>query len=85
MGCPVCIDATHSVQRPGGSTTGGNRAMVPFIARAAVAAGADAVFMETHPDPDQALSDGPNQVRLDDLERVFLELTRMRSLINEFA
>ncbi|WP_437190683.1 3-deoxy-8-phosphooctulonate synthase [Planctomicrobium sp. SH527] len=85
MGCPVCIDATHSVQRPGGSTTGGNRAMVPFIARAAVAAGADAVFMETHPDPDKALSDGPNQVRLADLERVFLELTRVRSLINEFS
>lgn len=85
MGCPVCIDATHSVQRPGGSTTGGNRAMVPFIARAAVAAGADAVFMETHPNPDQALSDGPNQVRMADLERVFLELTRVRSLINEFA
>jgi 3-deoxy-8-phosphooctulonate synthase len=84
MGCPVCIDATHSVQRPGGSTTGGNRAMVPFIARAAVAAGADAVFMETHPDPDNAKSDGPNQVRLDDLERVLEELTRVRTLINEF-
>lgn len=84
MGCPVCIDATHSVQRPGGSTTGGNRKMVPFIARAAVAAGADAVFMETHPDPDNAKSDGPNQVRLDDLERVLEELTRVRALINEF-
>lgn len=58
--------------------------MVPFIARAAVAAGADAVFMETHPDPDNAKSDGPNQVRLDDLERVLEELTRVRTLINEF-
>ncbi len=85
MGCPVCIDATHSVQRPGGSTTGGNRAMVPFIARAAVAAGADAVFMETHPNPDKAMSDGPNQVRLEDLERVLSELTRVRALVNEFA
>jgi len=85
MGCPVCIDATHSVQRPGGSTTGGNRAMVPFVARAAVAAGADAVFMETHPNPDQALSDGPNQVKLENLEQVFDELSRVRSLINEFA
>lgn len=85
MGCPVCIDATHSVQRPGGSTTGGNRAMVPFLARAAVAAGADAVFMETHPDPDQALSDGPNQVRLEELESVFDQLSRVRALVNEFA
>jgi len=84
MGCPVCIDATHSVQRPGGSTTGGNRAMVPFIARAAVAAGADAVFLETHPDPDNALSDGPNQVRLADIERVLMELTQMRELVNKF-
>lgn len=84
MGCPVCIDATHSVQRPGGSTTGGNRAMVPFIARAAVAAGADAVFMETHPNPDKAMSDGPNQVRLDDLEKVFEQLSRVRELVNEF-
>ncbi|MCA9000229.1 MAG: 3-deoxy-8-phosphooctulonate synthase, partial [Planctomycetaceae bacterium] len=49
MGCPVVFDATHSVQRPGGSTTGGNREMVPFLARAAVACGADGVFMETHP------------------------------------
>ncbi len=84
FGVPVCIDATHSVQRPGGSTTGGNRAMVPFIARAAVAAGADAVFIETHPDPDNAKSDGPNQVKLQDVERILTELTRMRSLIQEF-
>jgi 2-dehydro-3-deoxyphosphooctonate aldolase (KDO 8-P synthase) len=84
MGCPVCFDATHSVQRPGGSTTGGNRKMVPFLARAAVAAGADAVFMETHPEPDKALSDGPNQVPLDQIERIFLELARVRSLIHEF-
>lgn len=85
MGCPVCFDATHSVQRPGGSTTGGNREMVPFLARAAVAAGADAVFMETHPDPDKALSDGPNQVRLGELEQIFSQLTRVRELVNEFA
>jgi len=84
MGCPVCIDATHSVQRPGGSTTGGNRAMVPFIARASVAAGADAVFMETHPHPDKALSDGPNQIRLEDLEMVFDQLSQVRQLIHEF-
>ncbi|SFI75188.1 3-deoxy-8-phosphooctulonate synthase [Planctomicrobium piriforme] len=84
MGCPVCIDATHSVQRPGGSTTGGNRGMVPFVARAAVAAGADAVFMETHPDPDKAKSDGPNQVRLSEIEKIFEQLSRVRELITEF-
>ncbi|MGC1273727.1 MAG: 3-deoxy-8-phosphooctulonate synthase, partial [Planctomycetaceae bacterium] len=64
FGVPVVIDATHSVQMPGGKTTGGRREMVPTIARAAVAAGADAVFLETHPDPDKALSDGPKQVPL---------------------
>jgi len=84
MGAPVCFDATHSVQRPGGSTTGGNREMVPFLARAAVACGADAVFMETHPNPEVALSDGPNQVRLEDLEGIFDQLSRVRELVNEF-
>ena len=61
-GCPVVFDATHSVQLPGGrgSASGGQREFVPVLARAAVAAGVDGVFMETHPDPDQALSDGPN-------------------------
>ncbi len=83
LGVPVVIDATHSVQMPGGKTTGGRREMVPTIARAAVAAGADAVFLETHPDPDNALSDGPNQVPLDALERLCLDLARLRSLICE--
>ncbi len=61
-GCPVVFDATHSVQQPGGQGTssGGQREFVPVLARAAVAAGVAGVFMETHPDPDQALSDGPN-------------------------
>lgn len=61
-GCPVIFDATHSVQLPGGQGTssGGQREFVPVLARAAVAAGVSGVFMETHPDPDQALSDGPN-------------------------
>jgi len=61
-GCPVVFDATHSVQQPGGQGTasGGQREFVPVLARAAVAAGVSGVFMETHPDPDQALSDGPN-------------------------
>lgn len=85
LGTPVCFDATHSVQRPGGKTTGGNRDMVPFLARAAVACGADAVFMETHPDPDKALSDGPNQVRMDQIEKVFSQLTRVRELVNSLS
>ncbi|RLS55395.1 MAG: 3-deoxy-8-phosphooctulonate synthase [Planctomycetota bacterium] len=81
---PVCFDATHSVQRPGGSTTGGNREMVPWLARAAVACGADAVFLETHPDPDKALSDGPNQVRLADAPRLIRQLVQLRQLVNGF-
>ena len=61
-GCPVVFDATHSVQLPGGQGTvsGGQREFVPVLARAAVASGVSGLFMETHPDPDQALSDGPN-------------------------
>jgi 2-dehydro-3-deoxyphosphooctonate aldolase (KDO 8-P synthase) len=61
-GCPVVFDATHSVQMPGGlgSVSGGQRDMVPVLARAAVAAGVSGIFMETHPNPDEALSDGPN-------------------------
>jgi 2-dehydro-3-deoxyphosphooctonate aldolase (KDO 8-P synthase) len=61
-GCPVVFDATHSVQLPGGkgSASGGQREFVPVLARAAVAAGVAGVFMETHPDPERALSDGPN-------------------------
>jgi 2-dehydro-3-deoxyphosphooctonate aldolase (KDO 8-P synthase) len=68
-GCPVVFDATHSVQQPGGqgTTTGGQREFVPILARAAVAIGVAAVFMETHQDPDNAPSDGPNMVHLKDL------------------
>jgi 2-dehydro-3-deoxyphosphooctonate aldolase (KDO 8-P synthase) len=69
MGYPVVIDATHSVMQPGGrgGSSGGQREFVPVIARAAVALGVAAVFMETHPDPDNAPSDGPNMVRLQDM------------------
>lgn len=84
LGVPVCFDATHSVQRPGGSTTGGNREMVPWLARAAVACGADAVFLETHPDPDRALSDGPNQVRLADAPKLLRQLVALRNLVLGF-
>ena len=69
-GCPVVFDATHSVQVPGGmgAVSGGQREFVPVLARAAVGAGVSGLFMETHPDPDEALSDGPNAVPLDGME-----------------
>jgi 2-dehydro-3-deoxyphosphooctonate aldolase (KDO 8-P synthase) len=83
LGTPVIFDATHSVQLPGGSTTGGQRQMVPFLARAAVACGCDGVFFETHPQPEQALSDGPNMVPLDDLPALLKTLLRLRGAIEE--
>ena len=72
FGVPVVYDATHSVQLPGGATTGGQREMVSVLSRAAVAVGCDAVFMETHPDPDKGLSDGPNMVPMKELKE-FIE------------
>ncbi len=83
-GVPVVFDATHSVQLPGGKSTGGQREMIPLLARAAVAAGCDAVFFETHPDPDRALSDGPNMLRLNDLPQLIGQLVELRSLINHW-
>ncbi len=76
IGCPVVFDATHSVQQPGGQGTasGGQREMVPVLARAAVAIGVAAVFMETHEDPDRAPSDGPNMVKLKDMPALLAEL-----------
>ena len=70
IGCPIVFDATHSVQQPGGQghASGGQREMIPVLARAAVAAGVAGVFLETHPEPDQGLSDGPNMWRLDRIE-----------------
>ena len=72
LGRPVVFDATHSAQMPGGlgSATGGSREVAALLARAAVAAGADGLFLEVHPDPDKALSDGPNSLRLADLEEL---------------
>lgn len=72
FGYPVIMDATHSVQKPGGNgkTSGGNREYVELLAKAAVAAGADALFFEIHPDPANALSDGSNMVKLDEFEGV---------------
>jgi 2-dehydro-3-deoxyphosphooctonate aldolase (KDO 8-P synthase) len=76
IGCPVVFDATHSVQQPGGQGTssGGQREFVPVLARAAVAVGVACVFMETHPDPDHAPSDGPNMVPIRDFEVLVAEL-----------
>lgn len=85
LGCPVVFDATHSVQKPGGKTTGGNRKMIPYLARAAVACGADAIFMETHPNPDQALSDGPNMLPLSHLKKIIQQLLAIRVLVNEWS
>ena len=81
-GCPVVFDATHSVQLPGGqgASSGGQREFVPVLARAAVAAGVAGLFMETHPDPAQALSDGPNAVplaRMKELLETLVELDRV--------
>jgi 2-dehydro-3-deoxyphosphooctonate aldolase (KDO 8-P synthase) len=75
-GCPVVFDATHSVQQPGGQGTssGGDRRFVPVLARAAVAVGVAGVFIETHQDPDNAPSDGPNMVPLDRMEALLGEL-----------
>ncbi|QDU81957.1 2-dehydro-3-deoxyphosphooctonate aldolase [Polystyrenella longa] len=83
-GVPVIFDATHSVQTPGGSTTGGQREMIRPLARAAVAAGVDAVFIETHPDPDNAKSDGPNMLPLSQLAALISELKQLRELTLSF-
>ena len=81
LGCPVIFDATHSVQQPGGrgTSTGGQREFVAPLARAAVAVGVDGLFMEVHPDPDQALSDGPNMVPLHRLEELLSQLLAIRA------
>jgi 2-dehydro-3-deoxyphosphooctonate aldolase (KDO 8-P synthase) len=85
LGRPVIFDATHSVQTPGsqGDRTGGDRRMVPYLARAAVAAGCDGIFVETHPQPDKALSDGPNMIALDDLPDLIRRCSRIREALDE--
>jgi len=82
-GCPVVFDATHSVQLPGGQGTssGGQREFVPVLARAAVASGVAGVFMETHPDPDKALSDGPNAWPLDRMKELLATLKDLDALV----
>jgi 2-dehydro-3-deoxyphosphooctonate aldolase (KDO 8-P synthase) len=82
-GCPVIFDATHSVQLPGGEGTssGGQREFVEYLSCAAVAAGVDGVFLEVHEDPDQALCDGPNSVRLDDLPLLLKKLKAIDAIV----
>jgi 2-dehydro-3-deoxyphosphooctonate aldolase (KDO 8-P synthase) len=86
-GCPVVFDATHSVQQPGGQGTssGGERRFIPALARAAVAVGVAAVFMETHQDPDRAPSDGPNMIPLADMPALLAELMAFDRLAKENA
>jgi len=78
-GCPIVFDATHSVQQPGalGGASGGDRAFVPVLSRAAIAVGIASLFIETHDDPDKAPSDGPNMLRLDDMEQVLSQLKKI--------
>ena len=85
LGVPVVFDATHSVQEPGGlgKATGGNRAMVEPLARAAMALGADGLFCETHPDPDNSPSDGANMVALDDFVPMLRRLLEIRATVNQ--
>lgn len=85
LGYPVMFDATHSVQKPGGkgNATGGNREYVEYLAKAAIAAGADALFMEVHPNPDAALSDGPNMVKLDNLDEMLSRVMMVYNCINQ--
>lgn len=83
MGYPVIFDATHSVQLPGGQggSSGGQREFVEYLARAAVATGVDGVFMEVHEDPDKALCDGPNSIRLDDLPGLMKKLKAIDAIV----
>ena len=85
MGCPVIFDTTHSVQLPGGrgGSSGGQREFIPPLARAAMGAGIDGLFMEVHPDPDKALCDGPNSWPLDKVEPLLQQLLAIREAIGE--
>lgn len=87
FGVPVIFDATHSVQKPGGNgtSTGGNREYVEYLAKAAIAVGVDGLFMETHPDPDAAKSDGPNMVPLGEMEALLKKLIRVYDAVHTEA
>jgi 2-dehydro-3-deoxyphosphooctonate aldolase (KDO 8-P synthase) len=85
LGCPVVLDVTHSVQLPGGQGTcsGGQKEYIPLLARAGVAAGVDALFMEVHPDPDRALCDGPNSLPLDQVLPLWRDLKALHQLVRD--
>lgn len=85
LGYPVVFDATHSVQKPGGkgSSTGGNREFVYPLIRSALAIGVDVIFAEVHPDPDNAFSDGPNQLRLEEIEEILTNSLKIHKIVNE--
>jgi 2-dehydro-3-deoxyphosphooctonate aldolase (KDO 8-P synthase) len=85
LGYPVVFDATHSLQLPGGlgSASGGERKYIPALARAGVAAGVDALFMEVHEDPDRALSDGPNSLKLEDFEALLRVVKQVDALVKQ--
>jgi len=87
LGVPVIFDATHSVQEPGGlgTKTGGNRAMVEPLARAATAIGVDGLFFETHPDPDSSPSDGPNMIPLDQFADVLERMVKIREAVERLS
>ena len=87
FGVPVIFDATHSVQKPGGNgtSTSGNRQYVEYLAKAAIAVGVDGLFMETHPDPDSAKSDGPNMVPLGEMEELLKKLIRVYDAVHTEA
>jgi 2-dehydro-3-deoxyphosphooctonate aldolase (KDO 8-P synthase) len=83
FGVPIVFDATHSVQKPGGQggITGGNREMVPYLMRAALAVGVDAIFAEVHPNPDQAFSDAANQICLSNIEEILKQAIQIDNII----
>ncbi|MFH1190031.1 MAG: 3-deoxy-8-phosphooctulonate synthase, partial [Candidatus Omnitrophota bacterium] len=85
LGYPVVYDATHSVQMPGGlgDRSGGEKRFIPYLSMAAVACGVNGIFVEVHENPDKALSDGPNMVRLDDLEAMIMKLKRIEKVIKQ--
>lgn len=85
LGYPVVFDATHSVQLPGGmgTATGGNREHIPYLARAAVACGVDALFLEAHPDPDRALSDGSNIMKLEEIAKLLREVKEIDRIVRK--
>ena len=86
-GFPVVFDATHAVQKPGGqgTSTGGNREMVPYLMRAALAVGVDAIFAEVHPDPDHAFSDGPNQLYLSGIREILEQAIAIDNITKQLA